>query len=133
MFAGSVVSELKKNHSSNRESAMLTSTHEQVEVPGEMRAVAERSIQHAKFAFDNYIQAIQTTVSMLDARVEAGHLGAQEIGKTAMNFALRNAIAAFEFAQRIVQAKSIPEFSRLLNDFLRAQMQIIRNEPPLQA
>lgn len=107
---------------------MLNCTKEQVEVPGEMRAVAERSIQSAKLAFDNYIRAIQATVSMLDARVEVGQLGAQEIAKTAMSFALRNAIAAFEFAQRIVQAKSIPEFSRLLNDFLRVQMQVMNEQ-----
>lgn len=37
---------------------MLNCTKEQVEVPGEMRAVAERSIQSAKLAFDNYIRAI---------------------------------------------------------------------------
>jgi hypothetical protein len=107
---------------------MPTSTIGQVEVPGEMRAVAERSIQSAKLAFDNYIKAIQATVSVLDARVEAGHLDAQEIAKTAMSFALRNAIAAFEFAQRIVQAKSIPEFSRLLNEFLRVQMQVMNEQ-----
>lgn len=107
---------------------MLNCTKEQVEVPGEMRAVAERSIQSAKLAFDSYMRVTQAATSMLDERVEASHLGAQEISKAAMNFALRNAISAFEFGQKIVQAKSIPEFNRLLNDFLQVQMQVMNEQ-----
>jgi phasin len=108
---------------------MLTSTHEQqLEIPGEMRAVAERSIERAKLAIDIYIRAIQQAAAMLDERVEASHVGVQDVGKSAMNFALRNAISAFEFAQRIVQAKSVTEFIRLLNDFLQAQGQVLNEQ-----
>jgi phasin len=119
------VSQNLKKSSSNRESAMLTSTHEQLEVPGEMRAVAERSIERAKLALDIYIRAIQQAAAVLDERVEASQAGVQDVGKSAMNFALRNVISAFEFAQKIVQAKSITEFVRLLNDFLQAQGQVL--------
>lgn len=45
-----------------------------------------------------------------------------------MEFALRNAISAFEFAQKIVQAKSIMEFARLLNDFLQSQTQVLSEQ-----
>lgn len=107
---------------------MLTSTREQLEVPGEMRAVAERSIERAKLAFDIYIRAIQQAAAILDERVEASQVGAQDVGKSAMNFALRNAISAFEFAQKIVQAKSITEFIRLLNDFLQAQVRVLNEQ-----
>jgi hypothetical protein len=105
-----------KQNRVDRESAMITSTTPQLEIPSEMRAVAERSIQRAKLAFDNYM------------RVEASQVGAQEVGKKAMEFALRNAISAFEFAQKIVQAKSIIEFARLLNDFLQSQTQVLSEQ-----
>jgi phasin len=101
---------------------MLTDTTGRLEIPGEMRVVVERSIERAKLALDNYIRATEEAASILEKRVEANQIGAAEVGKKAMNFALRNAISAFEFAQRIVQAKSVTEFIRLLNDFLQSQM-----------
>ena len=107
---------------------MITSTTPQLEIPSEMRAVAERSIQRAKLAFDNYIRATEGAASMVEERVEASQVGAQEVGKKAMEFALRNAISAFEFAQKIVQAKSIMEFARLLNDFLQSQTQVLSEQ-----
>ena len=107
---------------------MITSTTPQVGIPSEMRAVAERSIQRAKLAFDNYIRATEGAASMVEERVEASQVGAQEVGKKAMEFALRNAISAFEFAQKIVQAKSIMELLRLLNDFLQSQTQVLSEQ-----
>lgn len=107
---------------------MITSTTPQLEIPSEMRAVAERSIQRAKLAFDNYIRATEGAASMVEERVEASQVGVQEVGKKAMEFALRNAISAFEFAQKIVQAKSIMEFARLLNDFLQSQTQVLSEQ-----
>jgi hypothetical protein len=122
------MSQIWEKLSSNREGDLLASTHEQLEVPGEMRAVAERNIERAKLAFDIYIRTIQQASAMFDERVEASQVGAQDVGKRAMSFALRNAISAFEFAQKIVQAKSITEFIRLLNDFLQIQVQVLNEQ-----
>ncbi len=101
---------------------------QQFEIPSETRAVAERSIERAKHAFDVYIRATQNAAGAIERRVEPGQVGAQEVSKKAMHFALRNAITAFEFAQKIVQAKSIPEFIRLLNDYLQSQMQVLSEQ-----
>ena len=65
---------------------------------------------------------------MLEERAAASQTGAEEVGKKAMTFALRNATSAFEFAQKIVQAKNIMEFVRLLNDFLQSQMQVLNEQ-----
>jgi phasin len=114
-----------KQKNKPRESAMST---EQLKVPHEMRAVAERSIERAKRAFDTYIRVTQEAVGAVELCVESGQVGAQEVGIRAMHFALRNAVTAFEFAQKIVQAKSISEFIRLLNDYLQSQMQIMSDQ-----
>ena len=107
---------------------MNISTTEQFEIPGEMRAVAERSIERAKHAFDGYIRAAQNAGDAIEQRFEAGQVGAQEVGRKTLHCALRSAITAFEFAQKIVQAKSIGEFIRLLNDYLQSQMQILSEQ-----
>jgi phasin len=114
-----------QNKKKRRESAMNT---QQFDIPSEMRAVAERSIERAKHAFDTYIRAAQEAVGAVEQRVESGHVDAQEVGKRAMHSALRNAVTTFEFAQKIVQAKSISEFIRLLNDYLQSQMQIMSDQ-----
>ena len=107
---------------------MIANTTPRFEVPNEMRAVAERSVQQAKLAFNNYLQATQETVSTLEERVTASRAGAQDISKKAMTFAERNVLSAFEFAQRIVQAKDIQDLVRILTEFLQSQMQVLSEQ-----
>jgi phasin len=98
------------------------------EIPVEMRAVAERSVEQAKLAFNNYMQAAQEAVSTFEERVKASQVGAQGMSKKAMNFAERNVISAFEFAQKIVQAKDIQELVRMQTEFVQSQMQVLNEQ-----
>jgi hypothetical protein len=43
-------------------------------------------------------------------------------------FASQYATAAFEFAQKIAQAKDASEFVRLLNEFLQSQMKVLSEQ-----
>ena len=92
---------------------MTTSPTPQFEIPNEMRAVAERNVEQAKLAFNNFMQAGQEAVSALEKRVEASQGGALDISKEAMSFAEQNILSAFAFAQKIVQAKDIQEIVRM--------------------
>ena len=56
---------------------MPRSPTQQLEIPCEMRVVAERSVEQAKLAFDNYIQVIEDTASTFEERVEASQVGPQ--------------------------------------------------------
>jgi phasin len=93
-----------------------------------MRAVAERSVEQAKLAFNNYMQAAQEAVSTFEERVKASQVGAQGISKKAMSFAERNVLSAFEFAQKIVQAKDIQELVRMQTEFVQSQMQVLSEQ-----
>lgn len=107
---------------------MPRSPTQQLEIPCEMRVVAERSVEQAKLAFDNYIQVIEDTASTFEERVEASQVGPQDISKMAMNFALRDTISAFEFAQKIIQARNIGEFIRFLAEFINLQLQVLSEQ-----
>lgn len=107
---------------------MPRSPAQQLEIPCEMRVVAERSVEQAKLAFDNYIQVIEDTASTFEERVEASQVGPQDISKMAMNFALRDTISAFEFAQKIIQARNIGEFIRFLAEFINLQLQVLSEQ-----
>jgi phasin len=107
---------------------MMKGTTPPFEIPNEMRAVAERSVEQAKLAFNNYMQAAQEAVSTFEERVKASQVGAQGISKKAMSFAERNVLSAFEFAQKIVQAKDIQELVRMQTEFVQSQMQVLSEQ-----
>jgi hypothetical protein len=100
----------------------------QLEVPHELRVAAARSLEQAKLTFDAYMRVTEEAASTFEIRIEGGQVGTREVGKKAINFALHNATAAFEFAQKIAQAKDVPEFVRLLNEFLQSQMKVLSEQ-----
>jgi hypothetical protein len=106
----------------------MTTGMTQLEVPYELRVAAARSLEQAKLTLDAYMRVTEEAASMLEKRIEGGQVGTKEAGKKAINFALQNATAAFEFAQKIAQAKDVPEFVRLLNEFLQSQMKVLSEQ-----
>jgi phasin len=107
---------------------MTTSPTPQFEIPNEMRAVAERNVEQAKLAFNNFMQAAQEAVSNLEKRVEASQGGALDISKKAMSFAERNILSAFEFAEKVVQTKDIQEMARMQSLFVQSQMHALTEQ-----
>ena len=93
-----------------------------------MRAMAERSVEQAKLAFNNYIQAAQEAVSTFEQWGKASQVGAQSISKKAISLAERNVVSAFEFAQKIVQAKDIQELVRMQTEFVQSQIQVLSEQ-----
>ena len=93
----------------------------QFEIPKEMRAVAEQSVDQAKVAFQRLMHAAEESVSMLE-RGEKRQVGALDISKKAMAFAERNVLSAFELAQKIVYTRDIQELVRMQTEFLQSQM-----------
>lgn len=100
----------------------------QFDIPNEMRAVTERSVEQAKVAFQQLMQAAEESVSTLEERVTASQVGALDISKKAMTFAERNVLSAFELAQKIVQTKDIQELVRMQTEFLQAQTQALGDQ-----
>ena len=95
----------------------------QFEIPNEMRAVAERSVQQTKVAFQQLVQAAQKAVFPSEERAMASQVGVLDTTKKAMTFAERNVLSTFEFAQKIVQTKDIQKLVRMQTEFLQAQTQ----------
>ena len=97
----------------------------QFDIPDEMRAVTERSVEQAKAAFQQLMQTAEGAVSTLEERGETSQVGALDISKKAMAFAERNVLSAFELAQKIVQTKDTQELVRMQTEFLQSQMQAL--------
>jgi phasin len=107
------------------ESVMSASPTPQFDIPNEMRALAERSVEQAKVAFQQLMQAAEESISTSEERGETSQVGALDISKKAMTFAERNVLSAFELAQKIVQTKDAQELVRMQTEFLQSQMQAL--------
>jgi phasin len=91
------------------------------EIPADMRAVAEKSVEQAKQAFDIFISAAQHAVSTAENQAASVQAGAKDVGELAMGFAERNIASSFEFAQQLLQAKDPKDGMALHADYVNSQ------------
>ena len=92
------------------------------EIPADMRALAEKSVEQAKQAFDVFISAAQHAVSTAENQAASAQAGAKEVGELAMGFAERNIASSFEFAQRLLQAKNSNDVMALHAEYVNKQI-----------
>jgi phasin len=98
---------------------------EQFQVPPEMRALAEKSVEQAKQAIEGFMTAAHSTVSVIEGQAETARKGAKDVGQKAMGFAERNIASSFDFAQKLVRAKDMQEMLELQASYVRTQMQVL--------
>ena len=98
------------------------------EVPPEMRALAEKSVEQARQAFDGFISAAHQAMSAFEGQAETARKGARDVTEKAMTFAERNIASAFAFAQDLVQARDLQEVLRLQADYIRQRMQALHEQ-----
>ena len=94
------------------------------EIPPEMRALAEKSMEQAKLAFDSFCSATQKAVSTADKQAA----GAKDVGELAVRFAERNIASSFEFAQQLVRAKDSEEVMALHGDYVKRQIATLSDQ-----
>jgi phasin len=85
-----------------------------LEVPAELRDLAEKTIEQAEKAFGMFFEAASKSMSSVPG---AGN----EISKQALTFTEQNMKAAFDHARRLVHVTDLQEAMRLQSEFLRSQ------------
>ena len=94
------------------------------EIPPEMRAFAEKSVEQARQAFDGFMSAAQHAMSTFEGQAESARKGARDVAEKAMTFAQQNIASSFELAEQLVKAKDVQEVMRLQADYIKRQMQV---------
>jgi phasin len=92
------------------------------EIPADMRALAEKSVEQARQAFDIFMSAAQHAVSTAENQAASVQAGGKEVGELAMGFAERNITSSLEFAQRLLQAKDLKDVMALHADYVNSQI-----------
>ena len=85
-----------------------------LEVPAELRELAEKTIQQAEKAFGMFFDAASKSITSVPGP------GA-DISKQALSFTEQNMRAAFEHARKLVHATDFQEAMRIQSEFLRSQ------------
>ena len=98
------------------------------EIPTEMRAFAEKSVEQAKQAFDSFITAAHQAATAFEGHAESARKGAMHVTEKAMHFAEQNVARSFDFAQQLVRAKDVQEVMRLQAEYIRSQMQFLSQQ-----
>jgi phasin len=98
------------------------------EIPTEMRALAEKSVDQAKAAFDSFMTAAQRTVSAWEGQAASAQTGAKDVTGKALTFAEENVGASFDYAQKLVRARDVDEVMRLHSEYLQQQMQALQRQ-----
>jgi phasin len=98
------------------------------ELPPDMKAFAEKSVEQARQAFDGFVTAANRAVSTLEGQTETARQGAKDVTEKAMTFAQKNIASSFEFVQKLVQAKDFQEVLKLQTDYVKTQMQVLTEQ-----
>jgi len=85
-----------------------------LEVPAELRDLAEKTIDQAEKAFGLFFDAASKSISSIP------NPGA-DISKQALSFTEQNMKAAFEHARRLVHATDLQQAMQIQSEFLRSQ------------
>ena len=97
-------------------------------VPPEMRAIAEKSVEQARKAFDGFVTAAEKATAGFEQRAEVARAGAKDVAHKAMSFAEQNVANSFDLAQKLVTAKDINEVVQLHADYVRKQMEVLARQ-----
>jgi phasin len=85
-----------------------------LEVPAELRELAEKSIEQAEKAFGMFFDAANKSMTSIPSP-------ATEMSKQALSLTEQNIKAAFEHARKLVHATDLQEAMHIQSEFLKSQ------------
>jgi phasin len=106
----------------------MSNAAEPFQIPPEMRAFAEKSVEQARRAFDGFMTAAHRTVTTLEGQATAAHKGARDVRAKAIDFAEQNIASSFDFAQKLLRAKDVKEMLELQGSYVKSQMQALSEQ-----
>lgn len=97
-------------------------------IPPDMRKFADQSVQQAKKAFDDLMNATKTAVSTFEGQASSAQATALELQRKVVGYSERNVSASLEFAQSLLRAKSPEDVMKLHAEYVKSQMQTLAEQ-----
>lgn len=94
----------------------------QFEVPVDMREFAQKSVEQARKAFEGFVSVAQKTADAVNSASANVRANVKSVSSQSLGYAEENINAAFDFAQKLVQAKDPQEAFALQSEYLKTQL-----------
>jgi len=93
-------------------------------IPENVQAIAEDAVEKSRSAFEKVQVAAKDNTKAVEELVSVATDGAKTIGEKVLRNTELNAEAAFDAAEAIARAKTLPEIARLQSSFMQQQMAV---------
>ncbi|HMK88063.1 MAG TPA: phasin [Methylocystis sp.] len=103
-------------------------TNASYQIPAEIRDFAEKSVEQARKAFESFSGAAHKAIDSIDTSSVPFSEGLKDVGTTAIGYAESNVKAAFDLAQKLVQAKDVHEVLELQSQFAKSQFEAFQEQ-----
>jgi hypothetical protein len=110
------------NDQFTRQAQNMLAAAKEARIPENVQAFAEDSVAKTREAYTKLNAAAQDSVKAMQEIVLAAQAGAKSFGEKVLHTASVNAEAAFDAAEAMARAKTVPEIARLQASFIQKQL-----------
>ncbi|MEO1280714.1 MAG: phasin family protein [Pseudomonadota bacterium] len=112
------------NEQFTRQAQDMFNAAKDAKIPENFQSIAEDTVAKTRDAFQQFNGAAQDNVKAVEDVMLAAQAGAKAIGEKIIHNTAINTEAAFDAAQAIARADTVPEAARLQANFMQQQMAI---------
>lgn len=112
------------NEQFTRQAQDMFNAAKDARIPENVQAFAEESVAKTREAYVKFSAVAKDGAKVLEDVMLAGHAGAKAIGEKVLHNTSINTEAAFDAAQAIARARSVPEAFRLQANFFQQQLAV---------
>lgn len=105
-----------------RQTQEFFSAAKDARIPEQVQAIAEDSVSKARETYDKFSSVAKDNAKVLEEVAAAAFAGAKSIGDKVLKNTETNTEAAFEAAQALARARTLPELVRLQSSFIQQQL-----------
>ena len=92
------------------------------EIPAEIRDLTAKSVEEARKAFESFIEAAHKATAQAEGTASALQSTAKGVSAKALSFTEANLKAAFDHAQKLIQAKDPQEILAHQSEYVKKQL-----------
>ncbi|MGH6840833.1 MAG: phasin [Methylocella sp.] len=92
------------------------------EIPAEIRDMTAKSVEEARKAFGGFMEAAHKATAQAEGAASALQSSAKDVSAKSLSFAEANLKAAFDHAQKLIQAKDPQEMLAHQSEYVKKQL-----------
>jgi hypothetical protein len=112
------------NEQFTRQAQEMFNMGKSAQIPENMQQFAVEGVEKTREVYERMNDAVKDSAKVFEEMLLASHAGYKAIGEKMLHNTTVNAESAFDAAQAIARAKTLPEAARLQADYMQQQMAV---------